>query len=326
MTTELPFSIYNTFVLEEKHGFNQQTLGFFVKDKLKKLIVTEIVLVPFVGAITKIVQWGGDYSVLYLQGFLEFFKLFMLIVYPEVIAPLFDKYTPLPDGKLRTEIENLAATVEFPLHKLFVVEGSKRSSHSNAYFYGFYKFKRIVLFDTLLEEKEREKLNMLSDTKNEIKSQGCSTPEILAVLGHELGHWKLNHMMKNLIISEIYTFTQIMIFGSLYNNQMFYTAFGFDNERPVIIGFIILQCIMSPINTILRYPLTSLSRRFEFQADDFSATVLGKGKELQGSLMKLNNDNLGFPINDTLYSAWNHSHPPILERIAVLKEKESKDL
>ena len=135
----------------------------------------------------------------------------MMTVYPDLIAPLFDKYTPLPEGQLRTDIEDLAASVDFPLYKLFVVEGSKRSSHSNAYFYGFFKFKRIVLFDTLLEEEERKKI-MTEDEKksedteddqdNKIKT-GCNNKEIVAVLGHELGHWKLNHVMKNIIIGQV---------------------------------------------------------------------------------------------------------------------------
>merc|ERR1712179_616253 len=119
----------------------------------------------------KIIQWGGTYFFVYLWGFVTVFSLFMLIVYPEFIAPLFDKYTPLPEGELRTEIEQLAASIEFPLYKLFVVEGSKRSSHSNAYFYGFFKFKRIVLFDALLEESERMKLKTDEEREKEAKEK-----------------------------------------------------------------------------------------------------------------------------------------------------------
>ena len=142
----------------------------------------------------------------------------------EFIAPLFDKYTPLPEGELRTEIEALAGEIEFPLYKLFVVEGSKRSSHSNAYFYGFFRFKRIVLFDTLLEKSERDKLKTEEERekeknedkekedgkdKNEVK--GCSNPEILAVLGHELGHWQMNHVAKNIVISQVTFYPQFCL-------------------------------------------------------------------------------------------------------------------
>ena len=163
----LPFSIYSTFVLEEKHGFNQQTALFYTKDQIKKFIISQIITMPMIAAVIKIVYWGGEFFFIYLWAFVVGFTLFMMIIYPEFIAPLFDKYTPLPDGDLRTQIEKLAASIQFPLYKLFVVEGSKRSSHSNAYFYGFFKFKRIVLFDTLLEAEEREKLKTEDDKVKE---------------------------------------------------------------------------------------------------------------------------------------------------------------
>ena len=163
----LPFSIYSTFVLEEKHGFNQQTAWFYTKDQIKKFIISQIITMPMIAAVIKIVYWGGEFFFIYLWAFVVGFTLFMMIIYPEFIAPLFDKYTPLPDGDLRTQIEKLAASIQFPLYKLFVVEGSKRSSHSNAYFYGFFKFKRIVLFDTLLEAEEREKLKTEEDKAKE---------------------------------------------------------------------------------------------------------------------------------------------------------------
>merc|ERR1711981_1283569 len=339
----LPFSIYGTFVLEEKRGFNQQTALFYVKDQIKKFIISQIITMPMIAAVIKIVYWGGEFFFIYLWAFVVGFSLFMLIIYPEFIAPLFDKYTPLPDGDLRTQIEKLAASIQFPLYKLFVVEGSKRSSHSNAYFYGFFKFKRIVLFDTLLEAEEREKLKTEEDkAKEEAEkkekeendsepekrnklAKGCTTPEILAVLGHELGHWKLNHVLKNIVIAEGHIFAMFALFGYLYQHQMLYTAFGFeDGERPVLIGLmIILQFITAPYNAVLDFLMTALSRRFEFQADDFAATILGRGPHLQSALIKLNNDNLGFPIYDWLFSAWHHSHPPILERLSVLKTKRA---
>merc|ERR1712004_368677 len=202
----LPFSLYSTFVIEERHGFNQQTAWFYTKDQIKGFILGQVIMLPLVAAIIKIVYWGGDFFFLYLWAFVVGFTLFMMILYPEFIAPLFDKYTPLPEGELRTEIEKLAASIDFPLYKLFVVEGSKRSSHSNAYFYGFFKFKRIVLFDTLLEESERLKLKTDEEREKEAKEKeekaegtekeekekkktGCNNEEIVAVLGHELGHW-----------------------------------------------------------------------------------------------------------------------------------------
>jgi STE24 endopeptidase len=150
------------------------------------------------------------------------------------------------------------------------------------------------------------------------KQTGCNTPEILAVLAHELGHWSLNHVLKNIVISEIHIFLMFALFGYLYQLQLLYAAFGFSSERPALIGLmIILQFITAPYNTVLDFLMTCLTRHFEFQADAF-AVGMGKAKALRTALVKLNNDNLSFPIYDWLYSAWHHSHPPLLERLAAL--------
>ncbi|XP_023328408.1 CAAX prenyl protease 1 homolog isoform X2 [Eurytemora carolleeae] len=324
LVTGLPFSIYSTFVIEEKHGFNKQTGGFYVKDQIKKFFVSQFIQAPILAGIIKIVYWGGDHFYLYLWSFSMFMLLFLMTVYPDYIAPLFDKYTPMPEGELRTGIEQLAASVEFPLYKLYVVEGSKRSSHSNAYFYGFYKFKRIVLFDTLLELQERNKLRT-EETKEQEEDQksakmGCNNSEILAVLGHELGHWKLNHVLKNLVIGQVQLFLMFLLFALMSKYKPLYAAFGFSDIQPVLIGLmVVLQFILAPYSSVVNFLMTMLSRKFEFQADEFAAG-LGRAAPLQTALIKLNNDNLSFPIYDWLYSAWNHSHPPLLERIAALKK------
>jgi len=329
--TGLPFTIYSTFVVEERHGFNKQTAGFFAKDQVKKFIVGQVIQAPILACIIKIVYWGGDYFFVYLWFFAVAMTLFLMTIYPDLIAPLFDKYTPMPEGELRSEIEALAASVEFPLYKLYVVEGSKRSSHSNAYFYGFFKFKRIVLFDTLLEESERLKLKTEeeinkeesdeSDSKNS-KKTGCNNNEIVAVLGHELGHWKMNHVLKNIIIGQVQIFLMFALFAYLSKSKPLYIAFGFHDSQPVLLGLmIVLQYITAPYSAVIGFLMSVLSRHFEFQADEFAAKM-GKAKDLKTSLVKLNNDNLGFPIYDWLYSAWNHSHPPLLERIDALKKFE----
>ncbi|CAC5426754.1 STE24 [Mytilus coruscus] len=246
-----------------------------------------------------------------------------ITVYADYIAPLFDKFTPLPDGELRTRIEAFAASIDFPLKKLFVVDGSKRSAHSNTYFYGFFNNnKRIVIFDTLLEDSsplnkkeeeekkqqkntagkegqekigERENVentatkHTLEEEKMKHKKHGCSTGEILAILGHELGHWKLNHNLKNIILKNFNSFLCFMLMSMLFRRGDLYLAFGFQS-KPTIIGLIIIfQYILSPYHVM--------------------------AKELKSSLIKLNKDNLGFPVTDWLYSSWNYSHPPILERL-----------
>lgn len=336
--TSLPFSVYNTFVVEERHGFNKQTPGFYAKDQVKKFLVGQIIQAPILAGIIKIVYLGGDQFYLYLWLFCMLMLVFLMTVYPDYIAPLFDKYTPMPEGELKAGIESLAASVSFPLYKLYVVEGSKRSSHSNAYFYGFYKFKRIVLFDTLLEEEERQKLKTEEDLikekkeeaekkeeekeKEEKKKTGCNREEILAVLGHELGHWKLNHVLKNIFIAQVQLLLMFALFAYLSKSRPLYAAFGFTDSQPVLIGLmIVLQFILAPYSSLINFLMTMLSRRYEFQADEFAAG-LGRSAELGTALIKLNNDNLGFPIYDWLYSAWHHSHPPLLERLAALKKKK----
>ncbi|XP_046669442.1 CAAX prenyl protease 1 homolog isoform X1 [Homalodisca vitripennis] len=317
--TSLPFSIYHHFVLEEKHGFNKQTAGFYAKDKLKGYLISQLISMPLICAVVYIVKVGGDYFFLYLWLFAMATTFFLLTIYPDYIAPLFDKYTPLPDGELKTRIEQLAASIHFPLYKLYVVEGSKRSVHSNAYFFGFFKNKRIVLFDTLL--KDYSSPNNTESEEVEDK-KGCDNEEVLAVLGHELGHWKLNHVVKNIIIMQVNLLLLFLSFGYLFKHKVLYRAFGFYDEEPVIIGLlIVLVYIFSPYNAVLSFAMTFLSRRFEFQADAF-AKSLGKAGYLRSALIKLNRDNLGFPVYDWLYSMWHHSHPPLLERLKALDKTD----
>lgn len=369
-----PFQVYHTFVIEERHGFNKQTPLFFIKDALKAFALTQVLIVIVTSPTVYIVKAGGKYFFVYLWIFVLIFTLFFMTIYPDIIAPLFDKYTPLEDGELKSKIEQLAASVNFPLTKIYVVEGSKRSAHSNAYFYGFYKNKRIVLFDTLLKDYKTkqdddrsttitttteqnedhntaaitESIANASDTESisstvessiepivrtadrcenvqsskSNKTTGCTDDEVLAVLAHELGHWKKNHVLFQMIISEINLFFLFVLFSYLYEYDFIYRAFGFYDVKPVLMGMlIIIQFIFTPYHFLFQLFATVITRKFEFQADDF-ATSLGKGDYLKKSLIKLNQDNLGFPIYDWLYSMFNHSHPPLLERIRAINEKK----
>ncbi|KAJ7989219.1 hypothetical protein DPEC_G00317230 [Dallia pectoralis] len=330
--TGLPWSIYSTFVIEEKHGFNQQTLGFFLTDAVKKFVVTQCILLPVTSLLLYIIKIGGDYFFIYAWLFTLVVSLVLVTIYADYIAPLFDKFTPLPDGELKEEIESMSKSISFPLTKVYVVEGSKRSSHSNAYFYGFFKNKRIVLFDTLLEDYSPlnkdgqqetvpgEETVPASETKAKPKNkkQGCNNPEVLAVLGHELGHWKLGHTVKNIVISQMNSFLCFFLFAVLIGRKELFMAFGFYESQPTLIGLmIIFQFIFSPYNEVLSFCLTVLSRRFEFQADAF-ARGMGRASELYSALIKLNKDNLGFPVADWLFSMWHYSHPPLLERLRAL--------
>ncbi|ALC41947.1 ste24a [Drosophila busckii] len=314
----MPFKIYKTFVLEEKHGFNKQTAGFFAWDQVKGFVVMQVVMIPITAAIIFIVQRGGDNFFIWLWVFTGIISLLLLTIYPIFIAPLFDKYTPLEQGPLRKSIEDLAASLNFPLTKLYVVEGSKRSSHSNAYFYGLWNSKRIVLFDTLLLNKGKPDDSELSADE---KGKGCTNEEVLAVLGHELGHWKLGHVTKNIIIMQVHLFLMFLVFGYLFKYAPFYEAMGFQpGTRPILVGLLIVfTYVMAPYNALINFAMTILSRRYEYQADEF-AHSLGFEEQLGRALIKLNLDNLGFPVYDWLYSTWNHSHPTLLQRLARLKE------
>jgi len=302
---DLPFTVYHTFVLEEKYGFNKQTARFFTVDKIKAYILSQALTLPICSIIIVIVKYGGDWFFVWLWMAVGIIVLLLLTIYPSYIAPLFDKYTPLPEGELRTDIEKLASQLKFPLGQLYVVEGSKRSAHSNAYFYGLFGAKRIVLFDTLLAKPE---------------SGGCQNDEVLAVLSHELGHWKHGHIVKNIIIMQTNLLLIFVVFAFMFRYPPIYAAVGFAPKlQPVLVGLlVVMQYIMMPYNALLSFLLTCLSRFFEFQADAF-ATKLGKAKPLQKALIQLNKDNLGFPIYDSLFSAWHHSHPPLLQRLEALK-------
>ncbi|KAK9881957.1 hypothetical protein WA026_018149 [Henosepilachna vigintioctopunctata] len=306
---DLPFTIYYTFILEEQFGFNKQTAGFFVWDKIKSFIISQIFSLMIASVIIIVVKNGGDYFFIWLWAIVCIITLIILTIYPSLIAPLFDKYTPLPEGELRTNIEKLASELKFPLTQLYVVEGSKRSSHSNAYFYGLFNSKRIVLFDTLLAKED---------------GSGCQNDEILAVLSHELGHWKHNHVTKNIIVFQVNLFLLFYIFAFMFKYPPLYKALGFYKFQPVLVGLLgVLQYVMMPYNTLVSFSMTCLSRKFEFQADEF-AMKLGKTEPLKKALMQLNKDNLSFPIYDNLYSLWHHSHPPLLERFEALKHPKKE--
>ncbi|GAB2271745.1 CAAX prenyl protease 1 [Dionaea muscipula] len=301
--TDLPFSLYSTFVIEARHGFNKQTVWLFFKDMLKSIVLSIVIGPPIVAAIIIIVQKGGPYLAIYLWGFMFALSIVMMTIYPILIAPLFNKFTPLPDGELREKIENLASSLKFPLKKLFVVDGSMRSSHSNAYMYGFFNNKRIVLYDTLIEQ--------------------CKVmDEVVAVIAHELGHWKLNHTMYSFISVQILTFLQFGGYTLVRNSRDLFQSFGFDSQ-PVLIGLIIFQHTVIPLQHIINFGMNLISRSFEFQADDF-AKKLGYAKELRSGLVKLQEENLSAMNTDPWYSTYHYSHPPLVERLAALDESDKK--
>ncbi|XP_015947782.1 CAAX prenyl protease 1 homolog [Arachis duranensis] len=302
--TDLPFSLYSTFVIEARHGFNKQTIWLFFRDMIKGMLIAIVIGPPIVAAIIVIVQKGSPYLAIYLWGFMLVLSLVMMTIYPVLIAPLFNKFTPLPEGTLREKIEKLAASLKFPLKKLFVVDGSTRSSHSNAYMYGFFKNKRIVLYDTLIQQ-----------CKND--------DEVVAVIAHELGHWKLNHTVYSFVAVQVLTLLQFGGYTLVRNSSDLFRSFGFDTQ-PVLIGLIIFQHTVIPIQHLVSFGLNLVSRSFEFQADAF-AKKLGYADELRAGLVKLQEENLSAMNTDPWYSAYHYSHPPLVERLAAIDESDKKE-
>ncbi|ORY95391.1 peptidase family M48-domain-containing protein [Syncephalastrum racemosum] len=303
IVTSLPFSLYSTFVIEQRHGFNKQTLGLFFGDLLKSQLVFVAVVLPFLSAFLWIIKSTGDQFYFYVWVTVLVFQFFFITIYPSVIQPLFNKLTPLEDGELRTRIEELASRISFPLKKLYVIDGSKRSSHSNAYFYGFGKNKQIVLFDTLLEHSD--------------------TDEICAVLAHELGHWSMNHTLKILGTTQIYMLSMFWLFSFSIHNTRLYTDFGF-NTMPTLIGFLLFQYIYSPVDSVINFLMHVYQRKNEYEADAF-ALKLGYASTLRSALIKLSVKNLGGFNVDPWYSAWNRSHPSLTERLDALGVQPTSD-
>lgn len=306
-TINLPLAIYYIFVIEERHGFNNQTFAFFVKDGLKIIILQLIIFVPILSVIMFILHYGGDHAHVWMWGFTFIVMILMAFVFPKYVDPEFNKFTPLPEGALRTSIEQLASSVDFPLTQILVVDGSTRSGHENAYFTGTFGAKRIILYDTLLNEVDG-RLKYDND-------------EIVAILCHELGHWKHSHIYSMMILSQITGLLTFMIFNSMIDYSPLYTAFGFPEgyEPPIIGSIIIQQYVMAPYQRLIDYLFTWYTRSHEFEADAF-AVRMNLGNQLKRALLKISQNNLTFPVDDWLFTTFNNDHPTLLERIQYIDE------
>jgi len=297
----LPFELYKTFNIEKKHGFNKQTYGLFFSDKVKSFALSCVIGGPFIALMLKIIKMGGESFYIYLWAFTFCFSVFMMTIVPVVIMPIFNTYEPLKDGILKTSIYKLAERLNYPLKNLFVMDGSKRSSHSNAFMFGFGSNKRIVLFDTLMEQ--------------------VSHNEILAILGHELGHWKLGHTLTNFAVTQVYFGVAFYFFSQCYASNDLYAAFGFDSttsDVPTIIALLLFfQTLWAPVDKVLSFVLTVFSRHCEFAADQFSVD-LDMSQDLQSGLCKIHLENLGAMCPDSLYSMYHYSHPPLVERLSAM--------
>ncbi len=294
----LPFSIYSTFVIEERFGFNKTTPKTFVLDLVKGLILGLILGVPLLAALLSFFMYLGDLAWLYAWGLVTLFTLVMQYIAPTWIMPLFNKFTPLEDGELRTAIEEYTQKVNFPLQGLFVIDGSKRSSKSNAFFTGFGKNKRVALYDTLIENH--------------------SVPELVAVLAHEIGHYKKKHIIKGMAISILHTGVLFFLLSVFLNAEGLYEAF-YMNEMSVYAGLIFFGMLYAPIEMILSIFMQMSSRKHEYEADAFAAETTGKPGDMISTLKKLSKDNLSNLTPHWFYVFLNYSHPPVLQRINAIK-------
>lgn len=293
---DLPFSIYSTFVIEEKFGFNRTTVKTFITDMIKGAALGFVIGAPLLYVILWLMQQAGDMWWIYTWMVLTAFSLLMMWIYPTWIAPIFNKFEPLEDGETLNRITSLLDRCGFSSNGVFVIDGSKRSSHGNAYFSGFGKNKRIVFFDTLLK--------MLDDDQLE------------AVLAHELGHFKKKHIIKGMFISFATTLIALAILAWLMKNEWFYHALGVST--PSTYMALLLFLLVSPVFTFALSPLMSLlSRKNEFEADAFAAEQTD-AKDLIQALVGLYKENASTLTPDPLYSAFYDSHPPAPVRIAHL--------
>ena len=296
---DLPLSLYRTFVLEAKFGFNKTTVRVFMTDMLKNTVLTLLIGFPMLALILWLMHNAGEMWWLYVWMTWFGFSLFMMWFYPAFIAPLFNKFRPLDNVELRTRIEALLTRNGFASQGIYVMDGSTRSTHGNAYFTGMGGNKRIVFFDTLMNELTNE--------------------EIEAVLAHELGHFKCNHIKKRIAILGVMFLAGFALLGWLIDQPWFYTGLGVSSASTWMALTLFMMVI--PVFTFFTQPLFSYySRRHEFEADNFAAAQ-GRTADLIQALVKLYKENANTLTPDPLYSAFHDSHPPAPERIAHLLGK-----
>jgi len=300
---DLPFSWYKQFHLEEHFGFNRMGKKLFFIDMIKGVGVGAAIGIPLLWVILSLMAQAGDLWWLWAWAVLTIFSLLMQWIFPSLIAPLFNKFQPLPDGALKTQIEALLTRCDFASQGLFVMDGSKRSAHGNAFFAGMGKSKRIVFYDTLIEKLEPN--------------------EVEAVLAHELGHFKCKHIRKRLLVSFALSFGMFALLGWISTQVWFYTDLG---VMPNLNGYngglaLALFMLVSPVFSFFFTPLASIaSRKHEYEADGFAARK-SSAKDLISALVKLYQDNASTLTPDPIYTAFYSSHPPAPLRIANLQRQ-----
>ncbi len=305
MILSLPFSIYSTFVIEERFGFNKTSPKTFVMDMLKGLGLGVVLGGPLLAGILAFFVYIDQWAWLYAWTAVTVFTLIVQFIAPRWIMPLFNKFEPLAEGELRKKIHHYAAKVSFTLEGIYVIDGSRRSGKSNAFFTGFGKNKRIALFDTLIENHTDE--------------------ELVAVLAHEIGHYKKKHIIKNMVTGILQTGVMFLLLSIFLNASGLYEAFYME-QASVYAGLIFFGLLYAPVEMILSIFMQMLSRKHEFEADNYAAATY-KAEPMVEGLKKLSKDNLSNLTPHPFYVFLNYSHPPVLRRIqAIRKSNKATDL
>ena len=295
----IPFSLYSTFYLEKKYGFNKTTSTTFILDFIKGTLLTLLIASPIIYCLLWFFNSFTTNAWLYAWVFLILVQLIIMYIAPTYIMPLFNNFIPLEDGELKTKIETYASKHNFKLNGLFKMDGSKRSTKSNAFFTGFGKNKRIVLFDTLINNH--------------------SSDELLCILAHEMGHYKLNHIQKNIIISVLSTGFMLFLLSLFLNNPLFSAAFKLESTS-VYTSLVVFGFLFKPIEEVISIFNNILSRKHEYEADAYAIKTTGLKKEFISGLKKLSVDNLSNLRPHWLKVFIEYSHPPLIQRINAIKK------
>jgi STE24 endopeptidase len=295
----LPFSIYSTFVIEEKFGFNKTTPKTFILDLIKSFLLSLALGAPILALILYIIDTAGEYAWLYGWGAVTLFSLIVQYIAPTYIMPIFNKFKPLEDGDLRNAILQYAEKVKFPLKNVFIMDGSRRSTKANAFFTGFGKNKRIALFDTLMEKHLIE--------------------EIITIIAHEVGHFKKKHILIGSVIGFIHTGILFFLLSLFLGQKELYDAFFMQNQ-PIYAGLIFFGMLYSPIESLLSIALNLLSRKNEYEADEFAVKTTRDKESMIKTLKNLSETNLSNLTPHPFYVFLNYSHPTALQRIERIRK------
>jgi len=293
-----PFGLYRTFVIEERFGFNKTTLSTYFVDKAKGYFLMILLGVPLISLTLYFFETFDVYAWIFAWILMVSFTLIIQPIYNVFIAPMYNKFTPLEEGSLLTKIQDYLKKVDFPVKKLEVMDGSKRSGHSNAYFSGIGKNKRIALFDTLMEQMNED--------------------EILSVIAHEVGHYKLKHVHTGILLSAIQSGVMFFILSLFINNRALFDVFGMQ-ETSIYASLVFFSILYTPVSMIMGVFFTVISRKNEFAADEYSAKTANMPKSLISGLKKMSKENLSNLTPHWLNVFLNYSHPPVLKRIEALR-------